>query len=644
MAHHTNPNPDSASRQPAPTRRWPWQLALVLAVTLALRLLLPGLVPLDGANAGALVRAIQVRDGARVYTGSPAGGDLVHPPTGAWLDALALRLWPDPRALVVLHGLAAAAATALLWDTARRAAGSRAGLVAAWAYAFHPLAVHSARQLSPDAWIAPVAALALHGLALVFVQGERHGWIEAGVGAGLALGLHLGAWPVAAIVVLAAVCFPRRSLHAEAAVGLGLGLLMTLPHLAYQLRHGGYDLLGTWGVGPAAPMAGLGASLRAGLASISTWYAPSGLVRPLPTVLAWLTALLGASALLLAAYAGLRRWARALVLENVPLGLLAVDWLILAALGAALTTRDLGPAGALLLIPAFCLCLGLAATAPIPEAWQRARASLFVALLVGLGVTTISGYDAAKPSLRDAMALRAELDQQLATTAPLYLADLDATATPYGTQGWRWLLPDVAPPAALDDDDAIALAVPLGRDATYLLGAAGERSAVLEALGAQAQLLPADPTGYAPLLYHLPAVDPLALLALADQRADVAFGDAVHLLGHAWEQPVTAGSPGRLRTVWLVHRAVSGDPRLLVQLVDGEHVWAEAAGLGYPASAWEADTAVIAWHRLQPRGEAPAQAALVLGWYDRDNLTPWPPIAAQGDAYVATGSVVLRDR
>jgi len=139
-------------------------------------------------------------------------------------------------------------------------------------------------------------------------------------------------------------------------------------------------------------------------------------------------------------------------------------------------------------------------------------------------------------------------------------------------------------------------------------------------------------------------VDPLALLALADQRADVAFGDAVHLLGHAWEQSVTAGSPGRLRTVWLVHRAISGDPRLLVQLVDGEHVWAEAAGLGYPASAWEADTAVIAWHRLQPRGEAPAQAALVLGWYDRDNLTPWPPIAAQGDAYVATGSVVLRDR
>jgi hypothetical protein len=353
---------------------------------------------------------------------------------------------------------------------------------------------------------------------------------------------------------------------------------------------------------------------------------------------------LGASALLLAAYAGLRRWARALVLENVPLGLIAADWLILAAIGAALTTRDLGPAGALLLIPAFCLCLGLAATAPIAEAWHRARSSLVAALLVALGVTTISGYDAARPSLRDAMALRAALDQQLPTPAPLYLADLDATATPYGTQGWRWLLPDHTVLTADAGDDAIALAVPLGRDATYLLGAAGERSAALEALGAQAQILPADATGFAPLLYHLPAVDPLALLALADQRADVAFGDAVHLLGHAWEQSVTAGSPGRLRTVWLVHRAISGDPRLLVQLVDGEHVWAEAAGLGYPASAWEADTAVIAWHRLQPRGEAPAQAALVLGWYDRDNLTPWPPIAAQGDAYVATGSVVLRDR
>ena len=47
-----------------------------------------------------------------------------------------------------------------------------------------------------------------------------------------------------------------EALHAEAAVGLGLGLLMTLPHLSYQLRHGGYDLLGTWGVGPAATMAG----------------------------------------------------------------------------------------------------------------------------------------------------------------------------------------------------------------------------------------------------------------------------------------------------------------------------------------------------------------------------------------------------
>ena len=627
--------------------RWRWWLAGVIALAVALRVLLPGLVPLDEPGAGALLRAEQVRGGALVFTGAPAGGDLVQPPTGAWLDALALRLWADPRALVVLHGLVAAVAAALVWDAARHAWGRQAGLVAALAYALHPLAVHAARDLSAVAWVAPVAALALHGLAMVFCQNDRRGWLEAVVAAGLALGLHLAAWPVAAAVLLAAACFPRRAQVAEAALGLGLGLLMALPHLAYQARYGGYDLLGALGAGSAAPMAGLGAGLRALLASVSTWEAASGLVPPLPNLLGWLSALLGGAAVLLVVRNGLRRWARALVLADVPLELLAADWLILMALGVALTSRDLAGAGVSLLIPAVSLCVGAAAAMPVPSSWRRARAGLLAALLVAWGATTLSSYDGAiygvvRPSLREASALRAALAEQVPATAKLYVVAVHESATPYGTGGWRWLLGERASSLPDAGDDAIALPLPLGQEAYYLLESPTAPLEALEALGAEALALPNDGRGYTPLLYRLPPVDPIALLELADQRADVAFGDALHLLGYGWEEADPSVSQRSLRTLWLVHRAVSDDPRLLVQLVGSAGVWAEAEGLGYPAEAWEADTAVIAWHPLALHDERAADgggdAALVIGWYDPETLAPWPPLEMAGDAYLAAGA------
>ena len=633
--------------------RWRWWLAGVIALAVALRVLLPGLVPLDEPGAGALLRAEQVRGGALVFTGAPAGGDLVQPPTGAWLDALALRLWADPRVLVLLHGLVAAAAAALVWDAARHAWGRQAGLVAALAYALHPLAVHAARDLSAVAWVAPVVALALHGLALVFCQNDRRGWLEAGLAAGLALGLHLAAWPVAAAVLLAAVCFPRRAQVAEAALGLGLGLLMALPHLAYQARYGGYDLLGALGAGPAAPAAGLGAGLRALLASVSTWEAASGLVPPLPNLLGWLSALLGGAAILLVVRNGLRRWAQALVLADLPLGLLAADWLVLMALGVALTSRDLGGAGVSMLIPAASLCVGAVAAMPVPSSWRRARAGLLAALLVAWGATTLSSYDALRPSLREVSALRAALAEQVPATAKLYVVAAHESATPYGTGAWRWLLGERTSSAmhgaamygALMDagDDAVALPLPLGREAYYLLAAPTVPLQALQALGAEALALPNDGpsrawSGYTPLLYRLPPVDPIALLELADQRADVAFGDALHLLGYGWEEADPAVSQRFLRTLWLVHRAVSDDPRLLVQLVGAAGVWAEAEGLGYPAEAWEADTAVIAWHPFPLRDEGAAEggadAALVIGWYDPETLVPWPPLEVAGDAYL----------
>ena len=633
--------------------RWRWWLAGVIALAVALRVLLPGLVPLDEPGAGALLRAEQVRGGALVFTGAPAGGDLVQPPTGAWLDALALRLWADPRALVVLHGLVAAVAAALVWDAARHAWGRQAGLVAALAYALHPLAVHAARDLSAIAWVAPVAALALHGLALVLCQNDRRGWLEAGLAAGLALGLHLAAWPVAAAVLLAAVCFPRRAQVAEAALGLGLGLLMALPHLAYQARYGGYDLLGALGAGPAAPAAGLGAGLRALLASVSTWEAASGLVPPLPNLLGWLSALLGGAAILLVVRNGLRRWAQALVLADLPLGLLAADWLVLMALGVALTSRDLGGAGVSMLIPAASLCVGAVAAMPVPSSWRRARAGLLAALLVAWGATTLSSYDALRPSLREVSALRAALAEQVPATAKLYVVAAHESATPYGTGAWRWLLGERTSSAmhgaamygALMDagDDAVALPLPLGREAYYLLAAPTVPLQALQALGAEALALPNDGpsrawSGYTPLLYRLPPVDPIALLELADQRADVAFGDALHLLGYGWEEADPSVSQRSLRTLWLVHRAVSDDPRLLVQLVGAAGVWAEAEGLGYPAEAWEADTAVIAWHPFPLRDERAAEgggdAALVIGWYDPETLVPWPPLELAGDAYL----------
>ncbi|MGC9360325.1 MAG: glycosyltransferase family 39 protein, partial [Anaerolineae bacterium] len=286
MAQQTTAHPKSTQNTTAPAwHRWlPWG---VVGIAIVLRVLLPGLAPLDEVGAGALLRAEDLLREAIPFTGAAApAGDLVQPPTGVYVDALALAVWPDARAVMLLHALVAGLATMLVYDLARRAYGRSPALVAALAYALHPLAIQGARDLGPAAWIAPIAALALHGLALAIRDGDPRGWLEAALAAGLALAAHLAAWLIALAVLLAIVADWRRARRPETVAGLAAGLLIALPHLAYQAQHGFYDIVGTWGFGPAAPIQGPLAGLRALVQSGSTWAAPSGLVKPVALTLA----------------------------------------------------------------------------------------------------------------------------------------------------------------------------------------------------------------------------------------------------------------------------------------------------------------------------------------------------------------------
>jgi len=183
------PTPTQTTDAPAWHRWLPWG---VVGIAVVLRVLLPGLAPLDEVGAGALLRAEDLLRGIVTYTGAAApAGDLVQPPAGVYVDALALAVWRDARAVVLLHALVAGLATMLVYDLARRAYGRSPALVAALAYALHPLAIQGARDLGPSAWIAPIAALALHGLALAIRDGDPRGWLEAALAAGLAIATHL---------------------------------------------------------------------------------------------------------------------------------------------------------------------------------------------------------------------------------------------------------------------------------------------------------------------------------------------------------------------------------------------------------------------------------------------------------------------
>lgn len=644
MMHTIAPTNDAATASATSSRAWVLWALMLLAV--ASRVALPGLSPLNEESLGALLRAEAVLGGAVVFTGAPApGGDLVQPPNVAYLDALALAVWHDPRFVVIVHGLLAGLAIALVYDLAHRAYGRRAADVAALAYALHPWSVHAARDVAPGALIAPIATLALHGLVLVFHARDPRGWLEAGLAAGLALGTHLAAWPIAVAVFLAVASYPRLARRPENIVGMGAGLLVALPHLAYQIRYGGYDLIGAVGWGTAAPVHGLWSALQALIQSASTWGTPTGLIQPAADALALFTGLLGIGAIVAALVTALRHWARSPMLDRVPLGFLLIDWLILGVIGYALTTRDLGAAGTAMLLPATCVCIGVAAAMPVPPGWRKARGALVAALLVAFGATTLSGYDAIRPNFRHARSLRRHLAQAIPATAPTYVLATPEAAIPYGPRAWRYLLADCHPIIVEPEDGVLALPLPLGRDAYYVLPAPASQLAALEALDAEPLALPNDGRGYTPLLYRLPAAEPAQILALAWQRADVPFAAGIHLLGYTWPTDRSCDAPANLTTIWLITEPTKGrQPRLLIQLLSDSAAVAESLGLGITPNAWQPDTAVIAWHPITPCGLAPGRYRLALGFYDAHTREPYPPAAPTGDAILVTGLAVSQAR
>jgi len=622
-----------------------WIQWAIVGLAVGLRLLLPGLAPLDEVGAGALLRAEDLLGGVIPFTGAPApAGDLVQPPTGAYLDALALTIWRDPRAVVLLHGLVAGLAAALVFDLTRRCYSYGPALVAGLAYALHPLAIQAARDVGPAAWIAPIAALALHGLVLVFHARDPRGWLEAGLAAGLALGTHLAAWPIVAAVLLGMAIFWQHARCPETIVGLGAGLLVALPHLAYQIRHGFYDVTGTWGFGSAASVQGLWAGLCALAQSGSTWSAPSGFAEPVIVALAVLTALLSVGAIVATLALALQRWARSVVVDQLAPEFLLIGWLLIGTLGIALTTRDLGQVGRAMMIPAASACLGATMSPRLGPAWQRVRRGLTATLLVALGLMSLSGYAAQRPNLRATQALRQHLAEAVTSSDDLYFLAEPNAPSPYGPRGWRYLLADCHPIVVEPEDGVLALPLPLGRDACYVLPApASQQLAALEALDAESLTIPNRSKGYTPLLYRLPAANPAQILALARQRADVPFAAGIHLLGYTWPTDKSCDTSANLTTTWLITEPVQeGRPKLLIQLLaDGQPV-AESNGLGLDVRLWQPDTAVIAWHPITPGRLTPGRYQLALGFYDADTLEPYPPTSSPGDAILMTGLAVSR--
>jgi 4-amino-4-deoxy-L-arabinose transferase-like glycosyltransferase len=642
----TAQTPNAKQNTPASTwRRWLPSWGLV-GLALALRVLLPGLAPLDEVGAGALLRAEGLLRGTMPFTGAPAPhGSLVQPPTGVYLDALALALWPNARAVLLLHALVAALATILVYDLVRRAYGHTPARIAGLAYALHPLAIASARDVGAATWIVPIAALALHGLALAVRERDPRGWLEAALAAGLALATHLAAWPIALAVLLGIAADWRRARCPEMVAGLAACLLVALPHLAYQAQHGFYDVVGAWGFGAAGPIQGPLAGFRALVQSGSTWGAPSGLVQPVALTLATLTALLSVVVLVATAVMALRRWAATPIVAPTPMGFLLIGWLLIAALGLTLTTRDLGDVGRAMMIPAAAACLGAVMAPTLSRPWHRVRRTLAATLLVGLGLTGLSGYAAQRPDVRAAQALREHLAETASASDALYLLTDPDAPSPYGPCGWRYVLGDSEATALQPLADARALPIPLGREAFYLAAWPSPQTDTLDALGAELLDLPTAPENPALLFYRLPAIKPAELLDLPKHRLDVPFAAGIHLLGYTWPVGAPANPSASLTTVWLVTDPVpEAQPELLLQLFRDDKVVAESHGLGLQATLWQPNTVVLAWHAIAPNALEPGAYQLALGFYDQHTLRTYPPQASESDAYLVTGLLVPTTR
>jgi hypothetical protein len=273
-------------------------LAVILLVALGLRLYrLPELTEFQGDQArDAMVVDTMLETGQPVLLG-PAVSTGVYQRGPAFYYVLAPGLFlagGDPVGGAVLTALADVATVLLLAVVGRMIGGWPAGLVAAAIWATGALTVTMGRFAWNPQWIPALALLCM--LALILVDRGRPRWFLV-VWPSLAI-----AWQMhdqAVLLGLAVLVWwvivrppvPRRII----AGSIGLGVLVTLPFLAYEATHGMANLVGMIAQviagrsAQGAGLAGIGEQARA-LVGAARQFMPGG---PALELALWLTSIIG---------------------------------------------------------------------------------------------------------------------------------------------------------------------------------------------------------------------------------------------------------------------------------------------------------------------------------------------------------------
>jgi hypothetical protein len=218
-----------------------WLLAGILLLATVLRVAWPTLTEFKFSEARLAALALEVtREGHLPLVGVPSSAGFDHSPISVYLYVPAFLATTSPIPATIYGGLVGVAAVALCWWLSRRWSGGGlwAASVASVLFAVSPWAVAFSRKIWQVAFV-PLLTLIFVGLAVsALIQRRSWNLAMALVAFALLVQIHPSAISLALALLLWLIVFRRNVRLAPLLVGIGLGLLTTVPFLVHQIESG----------------------------------------------------------------------------------------------------------------------------------------------------------------------------------------------------------------------------------------------------------------------------------------------------------------------------------------------------------------------------------------------------------------------
>lgn len=232
------------TQTPQTKPRHPWLLlALIMALAFALRLERPTLTEFkrDEATVARMAQAIAY-EGYLPVEGVDSSEGPANLPLTLYVMAVAVRIWQDPVAMVLLTAFINALAVLACYPVAQVYLGKRAALIATFLFAINPWAILYARKTWSHPW--PLfTVMFIASLLAAFVH--RKPWALAGAFVSLAIqfGLQLEALALFPVMIVLLIYYRDVAMKPLFAGG-GLFLAGIAPYFIHDALHGWHNTRG----------------------------------------------------------------------------------------------------------------------------------------------------------------------------------------------------------------------------------------------------------------------------------------------------------------------------------------------------------------------------------------------------------------